>query len=234
MVAVHRSQPTALRSLQELQVPGQVRDGPSYVAGISKVQRAEAHHRGRRAPRGRRSQHAPQIPGPHQIRCHHARTRRHPRHRFRAVGQQGLEFRRRRRAPSRRSPISARTSSSTCSTRPARRCISYTVYRCWVSEYQALPDLDANANAVLIQHIKARERGLGARPERAGADAGAIQRTGLRPASWTRSRSSFRPASPRARAGGAMPRCGHCRGGMKCSWPRKAPPWRRRRGPPPC
>ena len=32
--------------------------------------------------------------------------------------------------------------------------IAYKVYRCWVSEYQALPELDANANAVAIQHIK--------------------------------------------------------------------------------
>ncbi len=32
--------------------------------------------------------------------------------------------------------------------------ISYKLYRCWVSEYQAMPDLDANANAVAIQHIK--------------------------------------------------------------------------------
>lgn len=32
--------------------------------------------------------------------------------------------------------------------------IAYKVYRCWVSEYQALPDFDANANAVAIQHIK--------------------------------------------------------------------------------
>lgn len=32
--------------------------------------------------------------------------------------------------------------------------ISYKVYRCWVSEYQALPDLDANANAVAIQNLK--------------------------------------------------------------------------------
>lgn len=31
--------------------------------------------------------------------------------------------------------------------------ISYKIYRSWVSEYQALPDLDANANAVAIQHI---------------------------------------------------------------------------------
>ena len=26
--------------------------------------------------------------------------------------------------------------------------LAYKVFRCWVSEYQALPDLDANANAV--------------------------------------------------------------------------------------
>ena len=31
--------------------------------------------------------------------------------------------------------------------------LSYKVYRTWVSEYQALPDLDANANAVALQHI---------------------------------------------------------------------------------
>jgi len=33
------------------------------------------------------------------------------------------------------------------------------VYRCWVSEFQALPDLDANANAVAIQHIKLENEG---------------------------------------------------------------------------
>ena len=32
--------------------------------------------------------------------------------------------------------------------------VTYKVFRCWVSEYQALPDLDANANAVAIQHLK--------------------------------------------------------------------------------
>jgi phage tail-like protein len=37
--------------------------------------------------------------------------------------------------------------------------ISYKVYRCWVSEYQALSDLDANANAVLIQHLKLENEG---------------------------------------------------------------------------
>jgi phage tail-like protein len=37
--------------------------------------------------------------------------------------------------------------------------IAYTLYRCWVSEFQALPDLDANANAVAIQHIKLENEG---------------------------------------------------------------------------
>jgi phage tail-like protein len=37
--------------------------------------------------------------------------------------------------------------------------ISYRVFRAWVSEYQALPDLDANANAVAIQHLKLENEG---------------------------------------------------------------------------
>jgi phage tail-like protein len=37
--------------------------------------------------------------------------------------------------------------------------ISYKVYRCWVSEFLALPDLDANANAVAIQHLKLENEG---------------------------------------------------------------------------
>jgi phage tail-like protein len=37
--------------------------------------------------------------------------------------------------------------------------ITYKIYRCWVSEYQSLPDMDANANAVAIQHIKLENEG---------------------------------------------------------------------------
>ena len=37
--------------------------------------------------------------------------------------------------------------------------LAYKVYRCWVSEFQSLPDLDANANAVAIQHIKLENEG---------------------------------------------------------------------------
>ncbi len=36
---------------------------------------------------------------------------------------------------------------------------SYLVHRCWVSEYQALPDLDAGANAIAIEHIKLENEG---------------------------------------------------------------------------
>lgn len=37
--------------------------------------------------------------------------------------------------------------------------LSYRIYRCWVSEFQALPDLDANANAIAIQTIKLENEG---------------------------------------------------------------------------
>ncbi len=36
---------------------------------------------------------------------------------------------------------------------------SYKVYRCWVSEYQALPDLDSNAHAVAIEHMILQNEG---------------------------------------------------------------------------
>lgn len=36
---------------------------------------------------------------------------------------------------------------------------AYKVYRCWVSEYQALPELDANANAVAIEMMKLENEG---------------------------------------------------------------------------
>ncbi len=37
--------------------------------------------------------------------------------------------------------------------------IAYNVYRCWVSEYQALPALDASGNAVAIQTLKLENEG---------------------------------------------------------------------------
>lgn len=41
-----------------------------------------------------------------------------------------------------------------------QKVLTYKVYRCWVSEYKALPDLDANAaNTVAIQSIKLENEG---------------------------------------------------------------------------
>jgi phage tail-like protein len=37
--------------------------------------------------------------------------------------------------------------------------IAYQIYRCWVSEYQAMPDLDAKAGAIAIEHIKIEHEG---------------------------------------------------------------------------
>ena len=37
--------------------------------------------------------------------------------------------------------------------------IAYKIFRCWVSEYQALPELDANGNGVAIQLVKLENEG---------------------------------------------------------------------------
>ena len=37
--------------------------------------------------------------------------------------------------------------------------IAYKVYRCWVSEFQAQPEMNANANAIAIQSIKLENEG---------------------------------------------------------------------------
>ena len=40
-----------------------------------------------------------------------------------------------------------------------QKVLAYNVFRCWVSEYQALPQLDASSNAVMISHIKLENEG---------------------------------------------------------------------------
>jgi len=37
--------------------------------------------------------------------------------------------------------------------------LAYKIFRCWVSEFQAIPDLDANANAIAIQTLKLENEG---------------------------------------------------------------------------
>ena len=41
----------------------------------------------------------------------------------------------------------------------AQPVLRYLVHRCWVSEFQALPDLDAGGNAIAIEHIKMENEG---------------------------------------------------------------------------
>jgi len=40
-----------------------------------------------------------------------------------------------------------------------QKVLAYNLFRCWVSEYQSLPDLDANANAIAIQTLKLETEG---------------------------------------------------------------------------
>jgi phage tail-like protein len=41
----------------------------------------------------------------------------------------------------------------------AQPVLRYLFHRCWVSEFQALPDLDAGTNAIAIEHIKLENEG---------------------------------------------------------------------------
>jgi phage tail-like protein len=41
----------------------------------------------------------------------------------------------------------------------AQPVLRWILHRCWVSEYQAIPDLDAGANAIAIEHIKLENEG---------------------------------------------------------------------------
>ena len=40
-----------------------------------------------------------------------------------------------------------------------QQILSYNVFRCWVSEYQALPELDASGNGIMIATIKLENEG---------------------------------------------------------------------------
>ena len=40
-----------------------------------------------------------------------------------------------------------------------QKVLAYNVFRCWVSEYEALPQLDASGSAVMITHVKLENEG---------------------------------------------------------------------------
>ena len=66
--------------------------------------------------------------------------------------------------------------------------LAYKVFRCWVSEFQALPDLDANANAVAIQHIKLENEGWERDYEVSGAERTHVYGAGVSHVSLDRDR----------------------------------------------
>lgn len=47
-----------------------------------------------------------------------------------------------------------------CYNEAGQLVIAYKVYRCWVSEYEALPDLDANTGGIAIERIKIEYEGF--------------------------------------------------------------------------
>ncbi len=168
---------TTLRSVQELQVPREV--GRPLRRRHQQVQRAQAHDRGGRASRGRRPEHEPQVPGAHQVSMPSPSSAASPttpssRSGPTRCGTTGAAPARKSRWPDFRKDIIIDMFNEA-----GQKVISYKVYRCWVSEYQALPDLDANANAVAIQHIKLENEGWERDTRRYRTDRAVVHRTGV-------------------------------------------------------
>ena len=147
----------AVRPLQELQVPGEVG---------RPLRRRRSARSGRSSARPRSSSIArAATPRPRASRPAAPSTRR---------------SRSSAASPTTPSSRNGRTRSGTSAPGSAPRCrckdfrkdiiievyneagqlvLAYKVFRCWVSEFQALPDLDANANAVAIQTLKLENEG---------------------------------------------------------------------------
>ncbi|HYG48567.1 MAG TPA: phage tail protein [Allosphingosinicella sp.] len=53
--------------------------------------------------------------------------------------------------------------------------VRYNVFACWVSEYTAVPELDANANAIAIEKIVLQNQGFERDADFAGEDPNAFQ-----------------------------------------------------------
>ena len=133
-------------------VPLQSEVGQPIRGGLDQDGGAQAHHRNGRVPRGRGEHHQPQA----------ARQDR-------AIRRSRWKPASPTTRPSRTGRISVNDFASHSITslgefrknitldvfnEAGQKALSYNLYRCWVSEYQALPDLDAGANAVAITTIK--------------------------------------------------------------------------------
>ncbi len=147
---------TALRSLQELQVPRQM--GRPVRRRRQQDVEPQAHHRGRQAPRRRRSRPRRKSPGRTEYEA--ITLERGVTHdtEFEKWANKVWNF---------GSGLGAEVSLKDFRkdiiieiyNEAGQLAIAYKVFRCWVSEFQALPDLDANANAVAIQHLKLENEG---------------------------------------------------------------------------
>ena len=130
-----------------------------YVAGVSQGRGPQALGRSRGAPRGRRPvARAASPPGASSSR--------------RSRSSAGSPTTWSSSAGPTRSGISAPAWARRVSLKDFRKDIiielyneagqlakAWKVFRCWVSEFQALPELDANANAVAIESLKLENEG---------------------------------------------------------------------------
>ncbi len=120
--------------------------------------RPEAHHRSRETPRRRRPEQQPEVARPDRIRSHHLERGVTHDTEFEKWANKVWNF---------GSGLGAEVSLKDFRkdiiidvyNEAGQLAISYKVFRSWVSEFQALSDLDANANAVAIQHIKLENEG---------------------------------------------------------------------------
>ena len=130
-----------------------------YVAGVSKVGALKrttevvAHRNGGDPSSSRKS------PGSHRVRGDHARARRHARPRVRALGQQGLELRLRPRRGDVAEGLPQGHHRSRSTTRPGSSRSPTRSSAAGSPSTSALPELDANANAVAIQTLKLENEG---------------------------------------------------------------------------
>src|SRR5262249_6541396 len=81
-----------------------------------------------------------------------------------------------------------------------QKVLSYKVFRCWVSEFQALPGLDSNANAVAIQTLKLENEGW-----IRDTDVAEPKEPTLHSTTWTRWRLHYLEASQLTGPGDGMP-----------------------------
>ena len=129
-----------------------------YVAGISKVTSLKRTTRGGQAPARRRPKLQPEVTRAHRVGGRHTQPRGHAHVDFERWANKVWNY---------GSGLGAETSLkdfrkdiiSEAYNEAGEIAQAYKVFRCWVSEFESLPELDANLNAVAIQTIKLENEG---------------------------------------------------------------------------